>query len=111
MGLDTVLIKVASRCNMNCTYCYVYNMGDTGWSRLPAQMSLDTAQEVATRLQEYLDEAQRPIAVVFHGGEPLLLGPRKLARILATFRNALPPSCSFGLQTNGVLISKEILDV
>ena len=37
--IDTVLLKVASRCNLNCTYCYVYNKGDTTWQGMPAQMS------------------------------------------------------------------------
>ncbi len=111
MGLDTVLIKVASRCNINCVYCYVYNMGDTGWSRLPAQMSIDTARTVVSCLREYLGDAQRPLAVVFHGGEPLLLGAAKLSALLEIFRKLLPPSCSLSLQTNGILISREILDI
>lgn len=110
MGLDTVLIKVASRCNINCTYCYVYNMGDTGWSRLPPQMSLETARHIVACLQKYLAQAQRPLAVVFHGGEPLLLGAAKLTGVLEIFRHGLPETCSLSLQTNGILLSREILD-
>jgi hypothetical protein len=40
--IDTVLIKVASRCNINCTYCYVYNAGDDGWKEMPNQISPET---------------------------------------------------------------------
>ena len=36
-AVDTILLKVASRCNINCTYCYVYNMGDSAWKRMPPE--------------------------------------------------------------------------
>jgi MoaA/NifB/PqqE/SkfB family radical SAM enzyme len=26
MQLDTILLKVTSRCNINCSYCYVYSL-------------------------------------------------------------------------------------
>jgi uncharacterized protein len=109
--IDTVLIKVASRCNINCTYCYVYNMGDDGWAEMPNHMSSETTQAVARALDELSQIQTRRFAVVLHGGEPLLLGPKKLAQVLSTLRGVTPTDCSFGLQTNGILITDEILDV
>jgi uncharacterized protein len=109
--VDTVLIKVASRCNINCTYCYVYNMGDSGWAEMPNHISLETTQAVAQTLNELTRIQTRPFAVVLHGGEPLLLGPRKLDRVLSELRSAVPSECSFGLQTNGILITEDILNV
>lgn len=109
--IDTVLIKVASRCNINCTYCYVYNMGDSGWAEMPNHISPDTTHAVAQTLSELTRIQTRPFAVVLHGGEPLLLGPRKLDRVLSDFRSAVPSECSFGLQTNGILITDEILEI
>src|SRR5437660_3945904 len=109
--IDTVLLKVASRCNIDCTYCYVYNMGDSGWSEMPNHISSETTQAVARALDELTRIQTRPFAVVLHGGEPLLLGPRKLHRVLSELRSAVPSECSFGLQTNGILITEEILDV
>src|SRR5688500_10310488 len=111
MPLDTVLVKVASRCNINCVYCYVYNLGDSGWSEMPKQISLETATSIASCLREYIAETQRPLAIVFHGGEPLLLGPQKFRSILEIFRQSLPETCSFGVQTNGILISPRVLDI
>lgn len=109
--IDTVLIKVASRCNINCTYCYVYNMGDSGWAEMPNHISLETTQVVAKTLNELTRIQTRPFAVVLHGGEPLLLGPKKLDRVLSELRSSVPSECSFGLQTNGILITEETLDV
>lgn len=109
--VDTVLLKVASRCNINCRYCYVYNMGDAGWSRVPKQMSRETCQATAAVLAHLAREQGRPFAVVLHGGEPLLLGAVKLESVVSTLREALPIECAISLQTNGILISREILDI
>jgi len=109
--LETVLVKVASRCNINCSYCYVYNMGDTGWKVLPRQISLETIDALTGKLSKLSDEQQRPFAVVLHGGEPLLLGFNKLQYLIFSLRNALPDECSLSLQTNGILIDKKTLDL
>jgi len=109
--IDTVLIKVASRCNINCTYCYVYNMGDKGWADMPNHISTETTLAISNALSELTHLQTRPFAVVLHGGEPLLLGPQKLDRVLSALRSAVPAEVSFGLQTNGILITEEILDV
>jgi uncharacterized protein len=109
IGLDTVLIKVASRCNINCSYCYVYNMGDNGWAEMPNQISRETARAVARALKELSRLQSKPFAVVLHGGEPLLLGPEKLRYVISLLRGVLPVECAVSLQTNGILISDEIL--
>jgi uncharacterized protein len=109
--IDTVLIKVASRCNINCSYCYVYNMGDDGWADMPNQISTRTTQAVSKALSELTRIQTRPFAVVLHGGEPLLLGPKKLDLVLSALRSSVPFEVSFGLQTNGILITQDILDV
>lgn len=109
--LETVLIKVASRCNINCSYCYVYNMGDSGWSDMPNQISAETTRAVARALRDLSREQHRPFAVVLHGGEPLLLGPTKLRYLISMLRGVLPNESAISLQTNGILISNQILDL
>ena len=34
-----LLLKVVSRCNLNCTYCYMYNGGDETYKKQPKFMS------------------------------------------------------------------------
>ncbi len=111
MKIDSVLIKVASRCNINCSYCYVYNMGDTGWTGMPAQISPETISTVAQALKDFSLTENHSFAVILHGGEPLLLGAVKLRVVLETLRANLPQNFPIGLQTNGILITEEILDV
>ena len=111
INIDTVLIKVVSRCNINCRYCYVYNMGDTNWANMPKQMSRETVEAVVMDLGELARTQQRRFAVVIHGGEPLLLGSEKLAFLLSGLRSVLPVEYPLSIQTNGMLITQKILDV
>jgi uncharacterized protein len=50
IDIDTVLIKAANRCNINCQYYYVYHMGDASWANMPKQMSDETIEAVAQAL-------------------------------------------------------------
>ena len=109
--IDTVLLKVASRCNIDCSYCYVYHLGDFGWSRQPKLMSPETCAAVAEALQDLAFSDGQQFAVVLHGGEPLLLGKEGLGRVLSTLREALPDTHAISIQTNGTLITSDILDL
>lgn len=66
------------------------------------------------RIGEYAADRQLDrLSVVFHGGEPLLYGASRLAYLAAELRRAMPGSsrCDVSLQTNGVLLTAETLDI
>jgi len=109
--LDTVLLKVASRCNLNCDYCYVYHMGDEAWRDQPKRMSMATIRRVAEQLGEVYRAQATPFSVVLHGGEPLLLGAERLTALLKALRAELPHPCGIHVQTNGVLLTDPIIDL
>ena len=110
MQLDKVLLKVASRCNINCSYCYVYNQGDTSWQRMPKHMSLSTVRDVLVRLEELSQDQNYPFNVILHGGEPLLL-PRNTLRTLLEGLADRVPSSTRSIQTNGILVDEDLLDL
>ncbi len=108
------ILKIHSRCNLSCDYCYVYAMQDQSWRSRPAIMSPATVEQAAFRIAQSarthrLDE----VSVVLHGGEPLLAGQAFIAFTAATLRDALAPEvpASLSIQTNGVLLTRELLDV
>ncbi len=86
-------------------------MGDASWANMPKHMPDETIEAVARALGELSRAQLRRFAVVLHGGEPLLLGDEKLAFLLAALRTTLSSAYPLSIQTNGILITKEILDV
>jgi uncharacterized protein len=109
MQLDTILLKVTSRCNINCSYCYVYHHGDTTWQRLPKHMSPTIVTDVIQQLAILYEEQQKPFSVVLHGGEPLLMPRDILEALLQGLADRLPATCSRAIQTNGMLIDDDLL--
>ena len=41
-GIGTVVLKLASPCNLNCSYCYVYNHEDQSWRNRPTFIAPET---------------------------------------------------------------------
>ena len=110
--LDTVLIKTASRCNIDCSYCYVYQGPDTAWRLQPRRMRRDVVETVCERLIEQARRQETGFAIVLHGGEPLLLGFDELAALLRRLRARLSPDRHpISIQTNGTLLCENLLDL
>lgn len=106
--IQFVIAKVHSRCNINCSYCYEYNMGNTSWKTKPKTMSLETFEVVCQRLAEH-NTGDGPF-ISFHGGEPLLRPPRFFDDAMTLARQYIP-TVRFGLQTNAMLLNLEFIDV
>lgn len=109
--VDTVLIKTASRCNIDCTYCYVYNLGDDSWKENPKLMSVKTIDNIVNTLKNIYQYQGYSFAIVLHGGEPLLLPKDRLEYLLKEIRNHLPDYTSISIQTNGLLVTNEIIEL
>lgn len=110
--MDTVLVKTASRCNFDCSYCYVYQGPDTGWRDQPKRMHRDTLLAVGNRLAAHAMHQRAGYAIVLHGGEPLLLGFEDLAILLRGLRASMNPDrYPISIQTNGALLSEKFLNL
>ena len=112
--ISCFLVKIASRCNLNCDYCYVYQHADQNWKKLPPILSAENVELLANRIAEYFQEFQIPkAAVVFHGGEPLLAGAKKIVEAAEIIRAKVPETTDidFCLQTNGVLLNEKNLSL
>lgn len=102
------VIKIASRCNLACDYCYVYSHTDQSWKAQPQFMSAEHRRQLTHRLVEYATHFHaRSLTAIFHGGEPLLIGAPEIAKFAEELRFALSQigtSITFSLQTNGTLL-------
>ena len=110
----TFIVKVASRCNLNCTYCYEYNKADQSWRTAPKIMSEGIVHATADRIAEHTRAHDlKSIYVTAHGGEALLYGAERLEGFFNTMSAVIGEGTRvhFGIQTNATLIDDEILDV
>ncbi|MFD3451672.1 FxsB family cyclophane-forming radical SAM/SPASM peptide maturase [Streptomyces sp. NPDC058691] len=106
------VLKLHSRCNLACTYCYIYQGADTSWRDRPVSVAPATMRRTVARIAEHArTHALRNVQVDLHGGEPLLKGPEPLLATAGLLRSALPRSCALtiGVQTNGTLLSGTVL--
>ncbi|TPG39973.1 radical SAM protein [Flavobacterium pectinovorum] len=105
------VVKVASRCNLNCTYCYVYNQGDNTYLTQPKVMSSEVVKSLIYRIKEHcLEHDIKTFTFIIHGGEPLLAPKSFYENLVATSTQILEDTdikLRFTMQTNGVLLSKE----
>ena len=109
-----VVLKVASRCNLNCSYCYVYNKGDDTWRERPGFMSDEVFSAAVQRIRRHCQRSnQRSVTIILHGGEPCLLGPQRIAARCRALRHALENLVRVRLviQTNGTLLDDEWAEV
>ncbi|MEU9004263.1 FxsB family cyclophane-forming radical SAM/SPASM peptide maturase [Streptomyces sp. NPDC048551] len=106
------VLKTHSRCNLACTYCYVYEMADQSWRTRPAAMSPAIALRAAERIAEHAAAHELPrVDLVLHGGEPLLAAPAELAAPVEAVRAALARRAprtrvTASVQTNGTLLTR-----
>ena len=111
--ITSFLVKIASRCNLDCDYCYMYHHADQAWRRMPRLLSEAHQAAFADRLAEYVSVTGiARVAVILHGGEPLLAGHGSIVQFARLLRERAGPGVEVdvGIQTNGILLSDEVLD-
>lgn len=97
----SVIMKLRGEtCDIDCLYCYEKRKEAPGGARIgPDQVS-----DLAALFRG------RPLAIELHGGEPLTVGKKQMADILAELARQ-PSVVRVSLQTNGVLLDDAWLDL
>jgi radical SAM protein with 4Fe4S-binding SPASM domain len=98
-SISVVLKLPGETCNINCLYCYEKRKPYPGQTHL-----------TAATLAMFMERAgDRPLSVMLHGGEPLLVGRKRMAELIAVLRRHSQP-VALSLQTNGLLLDGRWLD-
>jgi uncharacterized protein len=94
-----IIAKFIRNCNLRCVYCHDWRSGRQH------RMTFDTQLALFVNL---FSSSYTFIDIVWHGGEPLLLGKRGVLRILAVQRafKTADQHLRNQLQTNGTLIDQ-----
>ncbi|WP_146662099.1 radical SAM protein [Enhygromyxa salina] len=108
-----IVLKLASRCNLNCSYCYVYNKGDRSWEGRPKLMSDGVFSAALCEVKRHAERTgDTRVHLSFHGGEPTLVGSERFEQLCARARHELRDmDLSLSIQTNGVLLDRTWMSV
>ncbi|MCT8345455.1 cyclophane-forming radical SAM/SPASM peptide maturase XyeB [Photorhabdus kleinii] len=105
-----VILKISERCNLNCSYCYVFNMGSEVALNSAPVISCNTIIELKCFLERVVEEANPDsIQIDFHGGEPMMLKKERFVYLCEMLRSGDYKNAELrlALQTNATLIDDE----
>jgi uncharacterized protein len=87
-------------------------MADQAWRGLPKRMSPAVMRTTVQRIAEHAGRHNLPsVDIILHGGEPLLAGAEWLAELTAMLRDQVPARVNVGMQTNGTLLRRPVLEI
>lgn len=108
----TAILKLTATCNLNCTYCYMFNLADQTHRRVPSMMPVEVAEATMSRIRDYANQAGlRRFSLALHGGEPTLW---PLAEFKTLFQRVQELRDSgldvpVTMQTNGLRLRADLL--
>lgn len=103
-GYLCAIVKLTRLCNLRCSYCHDWRAGRD------ATMNFTTLVQA---VRQILNARFGAIDFVWHGGEPLLLGPQRLLRFLALQEMFAHPRQIIRnhAQSNGMVTNRRTLDL
>jgi uncharacterized protein len=107
--VQSLVLKVAERCNLKCTYCYMYEHRDKSYLHRPHFMSDEIFASMLARVKEYCESNDGArMELCFHGGEPTLVGVATLEKFATESRRVLGDHLAgLSMQTNATRIDTE----
>jgi uncharacterized protein len=110
--ISQLLVKVATRCNIDCSYCYWFR--DAAVYDKPKLMSADVLHQLLQRIEQHVSGYRLvDFPIVLHGGEPLLWGVEnfhRFAEACEAISSRTGCEIPIAVTTNGVLLDNEWLD-
>lgn len=112
--ISTYVMKIASRCNLNCSYCYMYNLQDKTYKDQPSVMCKEVVLATLEKSRAHaLEHGTKVVNYIFHGGEPLLAGEEFFRHFVRNAKEILGDQIAarFSMQTNATLLTEKWMDL
>lgn len=109
-----VIVRLTERCNIDCSYCYVFKLSDRSFERHPAILTREAADALPQFLAQAVEQLNLDgVTVYLQGGEPLLAGAERTADLCRRLRSRVAPLAEtrIAVATNAMLIDDAWLDV
>lgn len=107
--MPTLIFKETEACNSNCIYC------DVIARKKPKTVSFERLEKIFIYINEYLEKyPEEYFSIVWHGGEPLIVGVNFYKRVLELqnkYCSVTKSRIEHDIQSNLTLITQEMIDV
>jgi uncharacterized protein len=100
----TILVYTTSACNLNCGYCYSEK------SKKPKHITFETFKTCISKIDDFFGPNYE-FSIIFHGGEPLLLGEEFFKQAFHFLKEGLKHKYCTGIQTNLTLINQGFINL
>lgn len=97
--LQLILKVYGNRCNIACEYCF--------------ENAKNVVQTIMTpnMLERIMDKSNDKLVIIFHGGEPLMIGKNNFVELLNVIRRNKNKVENVLIQSNGTLLDKEWIKI
>jgi uncharacterized protein len=106
-----LILQTTKDCNLRCSYCYI----DPNIKYDLTRISPEFVKKIFEDMARYYDRngISEPISVVFHGGEPMMLGHQFYEMVLpyAKVLNDVSPEVRVTMQSNLTLLDQKYCDI
>src|SRR6185312_8299852 len=98
---SSAIVKLTSFCNLNCTYCYMFNLKDKTYLNMPKFMNIEDMFQILDKTYDYIQKKRiKSFSIILHGGEPFLWPLQNFERIFnyINLRNNSKYEIKFSIQ-------------
>lgn len=107
-----IILKITERCNIDCDYCYVFNLHDASYKEHSARISLNNVDHLINFIKQAISDYQiESLGIILHGGEPLLMSKQHFISICEKLNSLNSLKVSLTLQTNAMLIDDDWVSI
>ena len=97
-----ITVVTSQNCNLQCVYCFEGSSSNHN-------MSMETCNQLLNEIDQMMERySKRSLYIHYYGGEPLMNVPI-IRKMNAYLSNKYGENFKFGLVTNGVLLTKELV--
>lgn len=110
---NLIIFRMTRDCNLNCKYCFMLDKDDYRGERLDYDLFKKIIDKIIIQRRANNLENET-LNLVFHGGEPLMIGKEKFKKFLEYIKTNFDKyglNYSLGMQSNATLLDDEFAQI
>lgn len=104
----TIIFRMTSACNLNCTYCY--DKANHIMKKEENKKFKLKIPNIVKNIEKLWENKDAKGEIIFHGGEPLIIDEENYEVLIKNIKS-IYPKARFSIQTNGTLINEKYISL